>query len=73
MSNKSSAIEWWENSEEKDRKDFLTAIGVHAYFISPMRQCCIDNMSKMLIDLAQIFNKNNLHYWLDFGALLGII
>lgn len=73
MSDKSSVIQWWENSDEKDRKDFLTEIGIHAYFISPMRQCCIDNMNRMLIDLSEIFNGNNLHYWLDFGGLLGII
>lgn len=35
--------------------------------------CCIENLGTMLKDLATVFNRNNLHYWLDWGALLGLI
>lgn len=35
--------------------------------------CCIPNLEIMLVDLAKIFQRNHLHYWLDWGALLGIV
>lgn len=68
----SDIVQWWSENKE-ERVKLLTEIGIHAYFISEMRQCCIDSMNQMLIDAATIFSKNNLHYWLDYGGLLGIV
>lgn len=37
-----------------------------------IQPCCLENMRQMLLDVVRIFDNNNLHYWLDYGALLGI-
>lgn len=69
----SDVVKYWDSLSKEDRQKLLTSIGVHAYFITEMRQCCLDNMGKMLIDITKLFHENNLHYWLDFGALLGLV
>lgn len=68
-----SVVGWWDGASDNERKEFLQEVGVYAYFFSPLRKCCFDSLEKLLIDLTTIFNRNNLHYWLDFGALLGLV
>ncbi len=41
--------------------------------LKTVQPCCTENLTKMLIHLARVFNENGLHYWLDWGALLGLI
>lgn len=69
---KSEFQEWWETATKDERVDVLRELGVYAYYFTPMRQCCMDNMAQMLIDMVNVFNNNDLHYWFDFGGLLGI-
>ncbi len=43
------------------------------YSKDPINECCLANLKEMLRDLAEIFNQANLHYWLDYGSLLGSV
>lgn len=36
-------------------------------------KCCIANLSTMLIEIAQLFSRYEIPYWLDGGSLLGIV
>jgi len=36
-------------------------------------QCCYDNMTELLKNIATILNKNEMHWWVDWGSLLGIL
>jgi hypothetical protein len=55
------------------QRDLLAEIGLHAMRRVPIRQCCTASLERMLGDVVTIFNKHQLHYWVDFGVLLGIV
>ena len=35
--------------------------------------CCVRNLSRLLIESAEFFSRHGIHYWLDGGSLLGIV
>jgi hypothetical protein len=41
--------------------------------VSLLPQCCYDNMTMLLKNIAIVLNKNEIHWWLDWGSLLGIV
>lgn len=41
--------------------------------VKPLPECCQEHLTVMTKRLAAIFNNAGLHYWLDWGSLLGII
>lgn len=45
----------------------LRYAGIH------MPECCRDNLRTMLIDVCEAFNESKIHYWVDYGSLLGLI
>ena len=36
-------------------------------------KCCVDNLSKLMVEAAAFFHKHDLHCWLDWGSLLGVV
>jgi phosphorylcholine metabolism protein LicD len=36
-------------------------------------KCCRKNLFRMLADVNNIFRDNGLHFWIDYGSLLGIV
>lgn len=40
---------------------------------APINACCLAHLLEMLTDLTNLFNEIGLHYWLDYGSLLGMV
>ena len=36
-------------------------------------ECCKENLSELLLECIDFFNKNNIRYWVDWGTLLGLV
>tara|TARA_B100000459_G_scaffold127056_1_gene80145 strand:- start:576 stop:926 length:351 start_codon:yes stop_codon:yes gene_type:complete len=36
-------------------------------------KCCVDHLSKLMVEAAAFFHKHELHCWLDWDPLLGAV
>ena len=74
-------------SSQQETKDSVSIVGCHrgskacgeTTNTSTLRtnvmtpKCCVDNLSKLMVEAAAFFHKHELHCWLDWGSLLGVV
>ena len=72
---------------EEKKRNSVSAVGCHrgskvcteTSNISTLRtnvmtpKCCVDNLSTLMVEAAAFFHKHELHCWLDWGSLLGVV